>query len=108
MGRVSHVHYLSPEDQTVVDACIRHHKYVRIDVIRSELLKREINISRSALHRYMVRLQENDGFMMDSSDATIVTIMERSTGRVVVVKTPVKPDALVAHLQTLTALYPVS
>ena len=36
------------------------------------------------------------------------TLMERATGRVVVVKTPVRPDALVAHIQTLTAAEPVS
>lgn len=108
MGRASFVNYLSPNEQVFVDSSIRRYRYTRIDAINFELQEQGINVSRSALWRYMTKLQMADGFRMDSSDSTIVTIMERDTGHVVVVKTSVRPDALLAHIQALTPPDPVS
>ncbi|MCY1557702.1 hypothetical protein D9M68_945740 [compost metagenome] len=81
---------------------------MQIDVVREELKELGISISRSALGRYMKKLGELDGFLMGTNDATIVTIMERSTGHVAVVKSPFRADALLAHIQALSPSDPIS
>ena len=108
MGRTSTIIRLSPEENALTDALIRRFRYSQIDVVREELQQSGIKISRSALGRYMKKLGERDGFLMDDRDATVVTIMERSTGHVIVVKSPVRPDALLAHIQALSPADPVS
>lgn len=108
MGRVSTLHRLSPEQQAIADALIRRYRYAQIDVVREELELSGISISRSALGRYMKKLGERDGHFLDANDATVLTLMDRSTGRVFVAKSPASPEALLAHIQELAPAGPIS
>lgn len=101
MGRVSTFKYLTPEQHAVADACIRRYRYARIDAVLEELQAVGIKISRSALGRYMKQLGERDGMLMDSSDATVVTIVDRASGNVMVLKTAVNWSALASYIQAL-------
>ncbi len=101
MGRVSTFKYLTPEQHAIADACIRRYRYARIDAILEELQAADIKISRSALGRYMKQLGESDGMLMETNDATVVTIVDRASGNVMVLKTAVNWSALASYIRAL-------
>lgn len=102
MGRISTFKYLTPEQHAKADALIRKHRYAQIDVVHEALTEMGVSISRSAVGRYIQKLRLSDGLVMDYKDATVVTIVERSTGNVFVLKTPVMGAELAAHIESLT------
>ncbi|MDP3519829.1 MAG: hypothetical protein Q8S02_04335 [Hydrogenophaga sp.] len=108
MGRIATFKYLSPEQHVAADACIRLHRYSQIAVIREKLLDQGIAISRSALGRYMHKLGQQDGLLMDTTDATVVTIVDRASGHVAVLKTALNWSALAAHIESLAQKVKVS
>lgn len=88
MGRISARFYLSPEHQESLNTCIRSHQYVNLDLMMSDLIDLGINsISRSALHRHVVALKESDALCANLDEGTVVTIVERGSGEVRVIKT---------------------
>jgi hypothetical protein len=88
MGRISTLFYLSPEHQESLKACIRSHQYVNLDLMMVDLKKRGITgITRSALHRHVVNFKESDALCASPDEGTVVTIIERGSGEVRVIKT---------------------
>ena len=88
MGRLSTLFYLSPEQQESLKSCIRAHQYVNLGRMMDDLGKRGIEgISRSALHRIASQLREADALLAGPNEGTIITIMERVSGEVRVLKT---------------------
>jgi len=103
MGRLQTFQYLTPEQNAIADACIRKYRFARLDVVKAELEESGILIGRSALHRYMKGLRMSDGFQMAQDDATVVTIVERATGRVTVLATAVEAEAIASFILKLKA-----
>lgn len=99
MSRVSSVLYLSPEQQATVERVIRHHRYARLDAMRSSLQEQGIEISRSALHRFTLTLKAADGGLM--AGATVVTVVERGSGRTTSVATDASGPAVLALLASM-------
>lgn len=108
MGHLSSFLYLSPEQHAFADACIRRHRHARLDVIQEELKAAGIEISRSTIGRYVKKLREQDGGLVDENVATVVTIVDRANGHVVVLKTPFASAILAAHIEELRQKPPIS
>lgn len=97
MARSSNISNLPTEDQARVDECIRAHRYANLDFIM--VATREMGLtgfSRSALARYVNSLKERDSLHANPVEGTIVTIVERGTGEVRVVKTSASGLAIAA------------
>lgn len=88
MSRISSFYYLSVDHQEGLRACIRSHQYVNLNSMMADLKKRGITgITRSALHRHVVNLKASDALCANSDEGTVVTIIERGSGEVRVIKT---------------------
>ena len=101
MGRASNILYLSPEQRAIVDACIRRHHYVDIVVAVAELEAKGIELSKSGLHRYALKLKERDALHAGTQDGTIVIIVERGTGAVTTLTTGASRDAIAGMIAGL-------
>jgi hypothetical protein len=101
MGRASKVDQLLPEQQSVVDRCIRAYRYRDLDFLLADLKEQGFVMSRSALHRYVSRLQKRDSLCASPEEGTIVTIVERGTGAVRVLKTAATGQAVAALIAGL-------
>lgn len=60
-----------------------------------------INIHRSTLHRYVADLRESDALCALPDEGTIVTIVERGTGQVNVVKTAATGQAVASLIEKI-------
>ncbi len=98
MGRFSSVDSLPTEQFIAVQRCIRAHRYLHLDKMQAELSKAGIRISRSALHRYVHKQRENDALAACGDEGTVVTIIERESGRVMVIKCAASADAIASLL----------
>lgn len=94
MGRASTVKKMKPEHRIVVEDTIRKHNYLGLDEMVVELEKKGIMITRSTLHRYLQRLEAKDHLLAGPDEATIITIVERGTGEVRVIKTSASASIL--------------
>lgn len=101
MGRTSVVRRLPLETQAVVERCIRAHSYGSLDVIVDELTGLGVKLSRSSLHRHAKALRDKDGLCALPEEGTIVTIVERGTGEVRVVKTSASGAAVSELLERI-------
>lgn len=95
MSRASSVLLLSPEQHSLVDACIRRHRYVNLAGMLSDLDKDGIRLSRSGLHRYVVGLKEQDAMFNGTNDDLVVVMLERSTGSVTTMTTNLSRQAVI-------------
>lgn len=86
MGRHCSIQALGTAKISIVDQVIRDHGYIQLDDIVGELAQREIKLARSTLHRYLRELRQRDLLCATPEEGTIVTIVERATGEVRVVK----------------------
>lgn len=83
MGGVLKALLLPQGQRELVDTTIRRHSYVGLDTMVAALHEAGIDISRSALHRYVSVLKEQDRlFQGDPATRTIVTVVDRKTGGV--------------------------
>ena len=109
MGRHSNIASLALNQQTQVDQCIRAHRYRNLDFIMEEVETLGISgFSRSALHRYLLKLEKDDALHADPEQSTIVTIIERVTGEIRVVKTSASGFAIAALIAKNTKAVTVS
>lgn len=109
MGRISRIGSLPEAQQTQVDHAIRSNQYRNLDLILSRLQEQGIpGLSRSGLHRNAGGLKERDAFIANPEHGTVVTIVERGTGEVRVVKTCASGVAITAMIDQITAPDPLS
>ncbi|ART47586.1 MULTISPECIES: DUF3486 family protein [Acidovorax] len=98
MGRKSAFKSLEPEKQAKALALMRAHRHKSIDDIRAALIDSEdLDISRSAVHRMLSKLNARDQMLASAEEHTVVTVVDRITGEVVVIKTAV-PASLIESL----------
>lgn len=102
MGRLSAITRFDAPTQVIIDRCIRAHRYQEYHKAVNELAAQGIKVARSTLHRYAVGLRERDAMTAYPEEGTVVTIVERSTGLVRVVKTSASAEALVALIEGKT------
>lgn len=103
MGRNSNVSSLPLDQQLQVDDCIRSHRYMNLDSIMDAVQRRGIaGFSRSALHRYLKGLKVNDALHANPEEGTIITIVERGTGEVRVIKTRGSGMAIAAMIEKIS------
>ncbi|MAL01366.1 MAG: hypothetical protein CL536_04370 [Alcaligenaceae bacterium] len=103
MARSSSVLKLAPEQHAIVDNVIRYHRYAGLDLMVADLVEQGIKITRSSLHRYIVKLQAADQLFLGNTDDTVVVVMSRSNGSIRTIKTSATLDAVCAHISSLTA-----
>ena len=102
MGRISSYYYLSADHQESLKGCIRSHQYVNLDLMMADLEKRGVTgITRSALHRHVVNLKESDALCASPNEGTVVTIIERGTGEVRVIKTSASGLSIATMLEKI-------
>lgn len=99
MSRLSKIQQCDMPTLLAIDRCIRANRYQNIDQIVEQLAAEGIQVARSTLHRHMVRLHARDAMTAHPEEDTVVTIVERSTGLVRVVKTSATAEALVAMIE---------
>lgn len=103
MGRMCKIDQLPVEQGLVVKNVVRKHRYNQVDAMRAELDGLNITVSRSALHRFVLKLKHSDALCANPDEETIVTIVERSSGEVRVIKTSAKAEIVAAVISSLTA-----
>lgn len=98
MGIVSTIDKLEIPLQMQVNDCIRTHRYIQLDDILVSIKKLGIDgMNRSSLHRHIVKLKVRDSLNAKPSEGTIITIVERATGEVRVIKSSA-PAVAIASL----------
>jgi Protein of unknown function (DUF3486) len=109
MGKNSNITNLPIDQQTQVDKLIRLHRYRNLDLIMEAARDCGITgFSRSALHRYLQDLKQSDALCANPDEGTIITIIERGTGEVRVIKTSASGSAIVTLIEKSTARFAVS
>lgn len=106
MGRISSIHRMDDQQRAVVDRCIREHRYTGLSDIAATLADQGITIPRSNLHRHLSALREKDALVASPDEGTIVTIVERGTGEVRVLKTTASGQAIAAMIEKLQSNAP--
>lgn len=101
MPRASTIGQLSLSEIELVNKLIRASRYRSMNTTLEALRKEGIDVSRSALGRYALSLKRDDGLMASPADNTIITIVERNSGKIRVVKTSAPADAIASHLESL-------
>lgn len=109
MGRNCNIASLPVEQQAQVDECIRSHRYMNLDSIMEAIGEFGISgVSRSALHRYLGGLKEKDALHAHPEEGTIITIVERGTGEVRIVKTCASGLAIATMIEKIRMPHGVS
>lgn len=103
MARISTVLLLSPEQHAKVDSLIRHFRYVNTDAIRELLSAGGIDIARSTLHRYMTKLQRDDGLMMGDGVRTVIVVFDRAAGSTTTVNSLASKETILAAIAALNS-----
>ncbi|WP_200225585.1 phage protein Gp27 family protein [Rubrivivax gelatinosus] len=101
MSRKSSILYLSREDHVKVDACVRRHRFVNYSGMQAELRAAGIDVSRSALHRYVQKVQAGDAAPPVASAACVVVIVERASGAVRSLTTEASGEQIEAAIRSL-------
>jgi hypothetical protein len=92
-----------------VHQIIRSHRYIGLDAILADVLKAGVgDISRSALGRYVPALKQRDSLKATPEEDTVITVVERRTGQVRVVRIGAPADLVVAQIEKLRAPDPIS
>lgn len=108
MGRLTGIELLPEHEKMAVDRCIREHRYTGLDDMVSELAEQGIKVNRSSLHRYLLKLRDKDATLATPEEGTIVTIVERATGEVRLVKSAASADAIATLIMTFRPNRPIS
>ncbi len=99
MGKNSNIDKLEIPLQMQVNDCIRAHRYIQIDVILTALKELGFEgIHRSNLHCYIVKLKAQDALTANPNEGTVITIVERATGEVRVIKSSASAVAIAAMI----------
>lgn len=102
MARLSKVQKLSTDQLQTVETTIRQHHYAQLDEMLTVLGAQGIELSRSALHRYVKRLSARDAERSDRRN-TVVIIVSRSTGATATLHTSATADQILEEIEALTA-----
>ena len=98
MGRRSTFASLEPQTQARVLAVMRANRHKAIDDIRAILIAAEgIDISRSAVHRTLLKINARDQLLARADEQTVVTAVDRASGEVLIIKTAL-PAVLIERL----------
>ena len=103
MGRTSTAKRLTPAAQHALNLAIRGSRYIDLEQVRTKLQGSGITLSRSSLYRYAAKLRERDAMTATPDEGTVVTIVERPSGLVQVVKTSMPAEAVAALIQQTTS-----
>lgn len=87
MGRKTAFELLTPDLHAKALAHLRANPHRSLDELQVALLEDGIDISRSALHRAAIKVKANDKLMATAEDQTVITIVDRVSGEVRVIKT---------------------
>lgn len=101
MNRLNTVSKLPPEDQGKVDALLRRHHYAALDTVRHQLADRGINISRSALGRYALRLRAADTVPATGQGPTLIIIADLRGDNTKRLRTHLEPDQVLRTIASL-------
>jgi len=100
MGRKSAFESLEPEKKAKVLAFIRANRHKVIDDIQTALLEVEgVDIARSTLHRTITKINARDQLLARAEEQTVVTVVDRVTGEVRVIKTCMPGDLVEALIR---------
>jgi hypothetical protein len=108
MGRLLKIELLPEAERIAIDRSIREHRYMLLDEIVADLAAQKIAVGRSSLHRYVVKLREKDATLATPEEGTIVTIVERGSGEVRLVKTAASAEAIATLIMTFRPNQPIS
>lgn len=109
MGRLSSIQRLTPDVRVKFDALLSAHPHFTLDQLMSLLAENNLDVcSRSALGRYLAAENGRRSFPPLDDDETVITIIERRSGEVRVLRTPVSATLVAAAVEKLTAKYGVS
>jgi hypothetical protein len=108
MGRNTKIESGPEHERMAIDRCIREHRYMGLDDMVFDLAAQGITVNRSSLHRYMLKLRDRDSTLAAPEEGTIVTIIERSTGEVRLVKSAASAEAIATLIMTFRPNRPIS
>ncbi len=109
MGRNNSIELLPAEQQVLVHNIIRSHRYCVLDKILDDIKDHGLeHISRSSLGRYVPKLKVQDSLKSSTEEDTVVTIVERSTGKVLFVRTGAAAELVAEKIAKLNPLMAVS
>jgi hypothetical protein len=108
MGRNTKIERGPEHERMAIDRCIREHRYMGLDDMVFDLAAQGITVNRSSLHRYMLKLRDRDSTLAAPEEGTIVTIIERSTGEVRLVKSAASAEAIATLIMTFRPNRPIS
>ncbi len=108
MGRNTKIETGPEHERIAIDRCIREHRYMGIDNMVADLAEQGVSVNRSSLQRYMQKLREKDASLATPEEGTIVTIVERASGQVRLVKTAASADAIATLIMTFRPNRPIS
>jgi hypothetical protein len=95
MTRRSFVDALPADERVKAITVLRANRHRSLDQIKAALSEQVgIDASRSAVHRATTKLDAYDRQNAAADEGTIVTIVERATGEVRVVKTSLPPSTI--------------
>ena len=80
MGNISFANRLSLADRQAVDQLLRERQFYGIDEALAALRNQGIQVTRSALGRYMKAQRDRSPETPDGSPPTVVTAVDRATG----------------------------
>jgi hypothetical protein len=104
MARTFKIDDLDLAQQMQVDQCIRIYRYMHLDRILHMIQELKIEgVSRSALHRYLLKLKAKDQLHAQPDEGTIITIVERGTGEVRIVKSTASGLAIASLIEKMKA-----
>lgn len=104
MGRILKIKTLSADERARIDAVIREHNYNQLDAMVAALSEADIQVSRSALHRYSRDLEKRDGACCQDENITVVVIVSRATGKTETILTPASSDDVAALVRSISSL----
>jgi hypothetical protein len=108
MGRNTKIEQGPEHERIAIDRCIREHRYMGLDRMVADLAAQGLSVNRSSLQRYMSKLREKDANLATPEEGTIVTIVERASGEVRLVKSAASADAIATLIMTFRPNRPIS
>ena len=102
MGRRSNIEILEPKLRSAMIDCIRAHRRFTLDEQMSYLKERGFTqVSRSGLGRFLQEFDKKEALCANPNEGTVVTIVERGTGEVRVVKSSASGLAIAALIKNI-------
>jgi len=101
MPRLNKIAALSPAERQRVDDVVRASNYYNMDGMKAQLSDMGIEVSRSALFRYVGELKKKDAGIPVGLNQRIIVIMDRSTGLVTTITKDSTVDQIVGLLSPI-------